>query len=420
MNVLILTFGSRGDVQPYIALGKALEARGHDVTLSTGQGFETDIEAHGLRAAPLSVDVRALLQAPEMQKALRSISARFRAYRASRGMARRLLDDMWAVAREHKPDVIVYHIKAYAAPDIAEALQAVAVPSFQIPGFVPTGAFPSPLLPVPDLGAFANRLSHKALLGIMRLASSRMIKAWRRATLGLGPAKRWAPYAGFAPGGRAVDRLHGYSRHVLPMPTDWGAEDRVTGYWFLDQATGWEPPQPLLRFLDQGPPPVYVGFGSMPAEDGERLTRLVLDALERSGQRGVLATGWGGLDATANSDRVHVLDRAPHDWLFPRCAAVVHHGGAGTTHEGLRWGRPSIICPVFGDQPFWGRRVMELGAGPTPLPQKRLTAEGLAAALEAVKSPAMASRAAEIGAAIREEPGAEAAAAAIDALAAAR
>ena len=278
MNVLILTFGSRGDVQPYVALGKALLARGHTVTLSTGQGFDAFIEAHGLKTAPLQVDIRALLQTPEMQRALRSLSARFRAHRQFRGMARRLLDEMWTVARELKPDVIVYHAKAYAAPHIAEALQAVAVPSFQIPGFVPTGAFPSPLLSVPSLGAFANRLSHKALLGIMGLVSSRMIKDWRQTTLGLGPAKRWAPFEGFAPGGWTVDRLHGYSRHVLPMPSDWSARDRVTGYWFLDQSADWEPPEPLLRFLGNGPPPVYVGFGSMPAEDGERLTRFVLDA----------------------------------------------------------------------------------------------------------------------------------------------
>ncbi|MGI9383076.1 MAG: glycosyltransferase, partial [Methyloligellaceae bacterium] len=315
------------------------------------------------------------------------------------------------------PDIIVYHAKAHAAPHIAEALQAVAVPSFQIPGFVPTGAFPSPFLPVSGLGQFGNWLSHKALLGLMSLFTSRMINDWRRTELGLIHARRENVFSGYAPAGRPSRRLHGYSRHIVPVPADWGEREQVTGYWFLDQATDWRPPEALKCFLANGPPPVYVGFGSMPAEDSERLTRQVQSALESTGQRGVLATGWGGLDATANSDRVHVLDVAPHDWLFPKCAAVVHHGGAGTTHEALRWGRPSIICPVFGDQPFWGRRVAELGAGPRPLLQKRLTAAALAEALEAVKSPAIVSRAAEIGVAIREEPGAEGAATAIDGMA---
>ncbi|MFA9443509.1 MAG: glycosyltransferase, partial [Hyphomicrobium sp.] len=152
------------------------------------------------------------------------------------------------------------------------------------------------------------------------------------------------------------------------------------------------------------------GFGSMPAEDTKKQTQIVIDALRKSCQRGLLATGWGGLAEVANSDAIHVLDAAPHDWLFPRCAAVVHHGGAGTTHEGLRWGRPMIICPLAVDQPYWGRRVMEIGAGPKPIPQKHLNREDLTAALEAVKDPVMIARAEKLGVAMRAEGGAEEAA----------
>ena len=184
----------------------------------------------------------------------------------------------------------------------------------------------------------------------------------------------------------------------------------MTGYWYLDRASGWQPPADLERFIADGPPPVYVGFGSMPAKDAASKTRAVLDALRLSGQRGILASGWGGLENTSNSDIVHVLEAAPHDWLFPRCSAVVHHGGAGTTHEGLRWGRPTIVCPFGVDQPFWGRRANAIGAGPKPVPQKRLTADSLATAITEALHPAVIARSAEIGTAMGREGGAEAAA----------
>ena len=199
----------------------------------------------------------------------------------------------------------------------------------------------------------------------------------------------------------------------MPRPSDWAQQDIITGYWFSEQDPAWVPPQDLLKFLQAGPPPVYVGFGSMPSEPGP-LTRRVVEALAAAGQRGILSTGWNGLGAETTSERIHILDAAPHAWLFPRCAAVVHHGGAGTTHEALRWGRPSIVCPVFGDQPFWGRRIFQLGAGPAPLPQRRLTAAGLTDAIEAALAPHVVARAAELGAALRQEPGAVGAAEAID------
>lgn len=134
-------------------------------------------------------------------------------------------------------------------------------------------------------------------------------------------------------------------------------------------------------FLESGPPAVYVGFGSIAGSDPAATTKVVLNALELSEQRGVLATGCGGLAADTLPETVFKLESAPHDLLFPRMAAVVHHGGAGTTAAGLRAGKPSVICPFFGDQPFWGKRVHDLGVGPAPLPQKKLTADALAAAI---------------------------------------
>ncbi len=410
MHVLALTLGSRGDVQPYIALGTALRSRGHALTIATGKGFEDAIAAHGLRAASLDVDIQAMINDPEMQQALRTFSGKIKAWRASKHLVRKILDEMWEVSREVRPDLIVYHVKGTAAPHIAEALGICAIPTFQIPAMVPTRAFASPLLPFSELGGFGNRLSHRFIVKMSSMFYAGLVRDWRRDELGLTGSGPRNVVDGYDPSGRVVPRLHGYSHHIIPRPDDWGEREEITGYWYLDQETDWGPPAGLSQFLDAGPPPVYIGFGSMPSEDAEELTHLVMDAVIASGERAILATGWGGLTDSAAPETVHLLDAAPHDWLFPRCAAVIHHGGSGTTHEGLRWGRPTFISPVFGDQPFWGRRVAMLGAGPPPIAQKKLTSEALCQAIHAMQDPAMIAQAEEIGVAMRTERGADAAA----------
>jgi sterol 3beta-glucosyltransferase len=203
-----------------------------------------------------------------------------------------------------------------------------------------------------------------------------------------------------------VPFLNAWSEHVVPNPPDWPADVATVGYWFLDRPDDWAPSPALAAFLDSGPPPVYIGFGSMAARHPERTSQTVLRAIRQTGQRALLARGWGGIDAQDVPEFVFLLDEAPHDWLFPRCVAVVHHGGAGTTAASLRAGRPSVICPFFGDQPFWGRRVHALGAGPAPIRQKKLTADQLAAAIRvAIGDDRVRRRAAEIGRAIRAEDG---------------
>lgn len=409
MNILIFTFGSRGDVQPYVALGAALRAHGHAVTVSTGQGFDEMIESHGLASAPASIDFRQIIKSQEMQAALRSVSGKFKAMRAFKGLVRQQFEDMWDIARDLRPDIIIYHPKASVALHIAEALSVIAIPTTLQPMFVPTGDFPAPVLPFRDLGQVGNRLTHSFLNWVSAKGQAWLIGKWRQERLGLAPKGQRSFFEGYDPQGREVPRLHGYSTQLVTKPHEWTEREHITGYWFL-KPRGWQPPEALAQFFQAEPPPIYVGFGSMPAEDAKKQTQIVIDALRKSCQRGLLATGWGGLAEVANSDAIHVLDAAPHDWLFPRCAAVVHHGGAGTTHEGLRWGRPTIICPLAVDQPYWGRRVMEIGAGPKPIPQKHLNSEDLAAALEAVKDPVMIARAEKLGVAMRAEGGADEAA----------
>jgi UDP:flavonoid glycosyltransferase YjiC (YdhE family) len=205
---------------------------------------------------------------------------------------------------------------------------------------------------------------------------------------------------------RRMTVLHAVSRHVMPCPADWPDNFDVTGYLFLDEGHDWEPPEELVEFLGDGPPPVGIGFGSMTATNPGATTRLVIDAVRQSGQRAILLAGWAGIGSVALPPEVLVLSTAPHGWLFPRMAAVVHHGGAGTTAAGLAAGVPSVIVPHMADQPYWGQRVRALGAGPKPVPRHALTAPRLASAmLQAVTDDAMGRRAAALGARIREEDG---------------
>ena len=415
-TILMLTLGSRGDVQPYVALGAVLAQRGHDVTVSTGQGFGDLIAEHGLSSAPLSIDMQAMLETPALKAAMKSLKGRLDALRSTQALMQRQLDDMWSVARQVAPQVIVYHPKAFIACYLACALGAAAVPSFLQPAFGATGAFPHPLVRLPNLGPLGNRLSGRAMIALMRLGYRTMLRKWfpRHPEVSSDPGLD--VLSGYHPGRRRVPRLYAHSRHLVPKPPDWGPDDHVTGYWFPTRASSWEPPAELAAFLASGPPPVYVGFGSMPSVDADRTASVVVDALRQTKTRAILAKGWGVLSAAVSAEGIHVLESAPHDWLFPRCSAVVHHGGAGTTHEGLRWGRPTLVCPVFGDQPFWGRAVAELGVGPDPIPLRRLNEDRLAAALRTLQSESVQQKASSLSERIRSEGGAAATADLVEAV----
>jgi UDP:flavonoid glycosyltransferase YjiC (YdhE family) len=194
---------------------------------------------------------------------------------------------------------------------------------------------------------------------------------------------------------------------VLPVPHDWPDTVCVTGYWFLDDNQGWSPDDALSAFLAAGDAPVYVGFGSMPGLDPVAMTKVVVEALKIVGKRGVIATSGGALgEVPVSTSQVHVIEGAPHDKLFPLMSACVHHGGAGSTAASLRAGKPTVVCPFFGDQPFWGWRVEELGVGPAPIDKKKLSIETLAAAItSATSDTAMAGRANELGIRIAGEDG---------------
>ena len=386
-------------MQPFVALGVGLRDAGHKVTLATGKGFEAS--GRGLRFAALDVELLERLQSPEGKAALSGRNL-LGTLKETASMYRRVLDQEWAASRD--AEAVVYHPKALGGYHISEALGVPGFLTHPIPMFSPTSAFPNPVLPVTDLGGPLNRLSYGAFLRLSTASFRRTINRWRRETLGL-PQRRLLA-SELVLHGVPVRKLIGCSPHVVPPPADWDRCTTMTGYWFLDGTGDWRPPVHLADFLAGGPPPVYVGFGSLGGWTSPEVVGAALSALERSGKRGVLATG-GGRVPSGVPDDVCVIESAPHEWLFPRMAAVVHHGGVGTTAEGLRAGTPCVICPTtMNDQLFWGRRVFELGVGPEPIPQKKLTAEKLLHAIRvATEDDRVRERAAALGEKIRAERG---------------
>jgi sterol 3beta-glucosyltransferase len=410
VRFLLLTLGTRGDVQPYLSLGLGLQRAGHDVTVCASASFAPWIRGHGLGYAHLNNDIIDLVNSQAGRRAFDRrgglpglLRQMVEASRNFKRIFRRTLAEQWEAAQG--TDALVYHPNAVAGSHIVEALGIPGIMADPLPTWVPTGSSAHIVAPELPLGAWYNRLTHQLIGAVPGLLFGSVVSRWRRELLGLRRQPVF-PDELFRSDGRPVPVILGFSRHVFPPPPDWPANVRVTGYWFLEEGRSWQPPSSLCEFLAAGPAPVFVGFGSMPGRDPAGAGRIVLEALERSGQRGLIVTGWGGMTVPDPPPGVYVADFVPYDWLLPQVAAVVHHGGAGTTAGGLRAGKPTVVCPFVADQPFWGRRVRALGAGPAPIAQRKLSVETLAAAIRVASSdPEMRRKAAELGEKIRAEDG---------------
>ncbi len=405
MQITILAMGSRGDVQPYVALGSGLKSAGHSVQMLSTLDFQPLVAAHGLEFA--AIGDSAIAQAQAHMKDLAEQGNLLQILSATGQGARQLAEQTArsGLQASQGSDLIIGGL-GFMGLALAEKLGTAYVPAYLVP-LTPTRTFPSALAPLPQskLTRWANRLSHTLTQQMMWRMMFRSADTYARTeVLDLPPLPRPGPFKLLEQ--QDAPLLYGYSPAVLPPPSDWSANIHVTGYWFLDAPAGWQPPQALAEFLAAGPPPVYIGFGSMFSRDPQANTALMIAALQRTGQRGILYGGWGGLAQSDLPDNVLMIDAVPHSWLFPHMAAVVHHGGAGTTAAGLRAGVPSIIVPFFGDQPFWGRRVQALGVGPQAIPRRQLSAAKLAAAIDqALSDSRMQQRAAALGARIRAEDG---------------
>lgn len=414
MHIALLALGSRGDVQPFVALGLALRARGHGVRLLAAADFAPLAAAYGLPFTPVGGSVDALMDRELVYDALDAAAAR----RLPLAFAQRFVAQVAAyvpplaaeaLAGCAGADLIVAStLGVLVGAHLCEALGVPLVPAH----FHPSGAtaahpdisFPAAPRWLPLQGRY-NLLSHLAARhGLWQLLAGPLNEA--RGRLGLPRRSRaglWRMAAAEPP-----LALYGYSPAVSAAPQDWPPWRRVTGYWLLGPPQGYAPPAELERFLAAGDPPVYIGFGSLLAgRDPAAVTALLVEALRLAGRRGLIYRGtWGDLDGGALPPEALRIGHTAHAWLFPQVAAVVCHGGAGTVAAALAAGRPVITVPAFGDMQLWGRRVAELGAGAPPIPRAGLTAERLAAAIDAAARPGVGAGAAALGARIRVEGGA--------------
>jgi UDP:flavonoid glycosyltransferase YjiC (YdhE family) len=307
-----------------------------------------------------------------------------------------------ALRISQEPDVLVSNLPVFGVTQAVAELYGKKHIRIMLAPLTPTKYADSTLLPMaPGRTSVLNRLAGYVGIYFTYWVNKDATNTFRQK---IGQ-KRWG-YGDFARAWNQMPVLYGVSPRLMPRDPKWKNDTFVTGFWFDQPDDKWQPPASLAEFLHANPSPVYIGFGSMATKNPAATLRIMVDALKQTGQPGLIYSGWAGLRASELPANIHLIEGAPHDWLFPQMAAVIHHGGAGTTAAGLRAGVPATIVSHMADQPYWGRRVYELGVGHKPIPRHELTAERLAEAITAmVSSPTTKANAAELGQQIRQETG---------------
>lgn len=406
MQIVMLIVGTRGDVQPFVAIAKRLQDYGHRVRLATHANFKEFVLTAGLEFYPLGGDPKVL--AEYMVKNKGFLPSGPSEIPVQRNQMKDIINSLLPACKEPDPDsgisfkadAIIANPPAYGHTHVAEALRIPIHVFFTMP-WTPTSEFPHPLSRVKQPAGY--RLSYQIVDSLIWLGIRDMINDLRKKKLKLRPVTY---LSGTQSSGSNIPYGYMWSPHLVPKPKDWGPQIDVVGFCFLDLASNYEPPAELVKWLEAGDKPIYIGFGSLPVQEPETMTEIIVEALQRTKQRGIINKGWGGLgNLKEPKDFVYLLDNVPHDWLFPRCKAVVHHGGAGTTAAGLKAACPTTIVPFFGDQPFWGERVHARGVGPAPIPVDEFSLHKLEDAINFMLDDKVKSSAETLAKAMKDEDG---------------
>jgi UDP:flavonoid glycosyltransferase YjiC (YdhE family) len=444
MNVVIQIVGSRGDVQPFVALGQVLKNKyGHRVRIATHPTFRDFVTENGLEFFSIGGDPAELMafmvKNPGLMPGIDSLKngdigkRRAGIYEMITGCWRSCIEAGDGTGMEAsdnlldgrasfdsgiggnpllKPfvaDAIIANPPSFAHMHIAEKLGIPLHLMFTMP-WSPTQSFPHPLANITSSNAdsaITNFISYALVDMLTWQGLGDMINKFRERSLGLEPVSiMWAP--GMSSRLR-IPWTYCWSPALIPKPADWGNYIDISGFFFLNLASNYTPPPDLAEFLAAGPPPVYIGFGSIVVDDPNAMTKMIFEAVRKTGRRALVSKGWGGLgaDEIGVPDGVFMLGNCPHDWLFKHVSCVVHHGGAGTTAAGIAAGRPTVVVPFFGDQPFWGAMTARAGAGPFPIPYKDLNSDKLANSIKEALKPASLERAAELAKKVKSEDGTE-------------
>ncbi|KIW66975.1 hypothetical protein PV04_06255 [Phialophora macrospora] len=446
MNIVIQIVGSRGDVQPFVALGQVLKNKyNHRVRIATHPTFKQFVTENGLEFFSIGGDPAELMafmvKNPGLMPGMDSLKSgdvgkrRRGIYEiitgcwrscieAGDGMGLPMNDDnmdtrsfdsalsmrMDPTLKPFVADAIIANPPSFAHVHLAEKLGVPLHLMFTMP-WSPTQSFPHPLANIISSNTdptVTNFVTYALVDMLTWQGLGDVINKFRERSLGLEPVSiMWAP--------GMVSRLrvpwtYCWSPALIPKPADWGEYIDISGFFFLNLSTNYTPPQDLVDFLAAGPPPVYIGFGSIVVDDPNAMTKMIFEAIKKTGQRAIVSKGWGGLGASELGipEGVFMIGNCPHDWLFQRVSCVVHHGGAGTTAAGILAGRPTVVVPFFGDQPFWGSMTARAGAGPVPIAYKNLDADKLSRSILEALKPESLERAKDLSAKIKAERGAEA------------
>lgn len=408
VRIAVLTGGTRGDVQPFLALSLGLKKSGHEVRLVADECFESLIKGYKVDFRPFKSNVTQLMLGEIGTEMIgKGINPLKLAQEVKRGL-QSSVEQIAVDCLKACKDIEVIFTGTFAffiGVPVAEKLKIPYISCWLQP-VLPTRAFGSIFLPPQfrNIGNIGNLLTHFVIEQVFWQTFRCAVNKMRCNVLELPP---W-PFRG------PLKALHlsrypifcAFSPLVVQPPCDWNKTIYLTGYWFLDSPPEWKPPKNLVRFLDAGEPPLYIGFGSMDNHESKKLVDIALEALEVTQQRGIVATSLQEQYRGAVPDTIFITNDIPHDWLFPKMKALIHHGGAGTIAAGLKAGVPMITVPHISDQEFWGNCMKNLGIASEPILRKELTVEKLVRAIDAALSDiSMRKRVVQLSQKIRDERG---------------
>lgn len=400
MKISILTYGSQGDLEPFVALGLRLSQSGHQVRLAGPAVYQNRFDLGEIEYFPLPGEPTTMVQDLVDEAGTNY----FQMVQSVSTFVLPLAGQVFGEVRtaSQGADLIIHSFLLTSTGIELGNSQGIPTISAQLfPVFSATPDFPAPSFPDLPLGEGYRRLSHNLVSQTFKWGSRFIYQRVRRKNPSLPQLKSWIPGDR---GAKSIPILYGFSSLVVPQPREWKANTHLTGYWLLDDSNSQTPPPKAVDFIRSGPPPITIAFGSTRTRNLEEIKTKLIQALSHCKQRGIIISDQPGL--TTSSPDLLQLDYAPYQWLFRHSAAVIHHGGAGTTAKGLMAGVPNIILPFTSDQPFWGRQVHALGAAPQPIPARSLTVKKLIDAIQqCLADPSMRTNAQRIGRGIEQEDG---------------